>query len=79
MTHHNHPLSELFAQLGLAHDAQAIVAFIRQHAPLDTAQRLEEAAFWNASQRVFLHQARSEDADWAEVVDLLDAELRHRG
>lgn len=45
-----HDFSELFAQLGLAADAAAIDAFLR-----------EELA---------------EDADWAELVDQLDAALR---
>ena len=38
---------------------------------------LENAAFWRAGQAQFIHEAIAEDADWAEVVDHLDAQLRH--
>ena len=45
------------------------------HLPADTP--LENAAFWSAGQAQFIHEAIAEDADWAEVVDHLDAQLRH--
>lgn len=38
---------------------------------------LEQAAFWSAGQAEFIHEAVEFDPDWAEVVDLLNAQLRH--
>ncbi len=72
----NHNLQTLFMQLGLATSDQAIEAFIHNnHLPADIP--LEQAAFWSAGQAQFLREAISEDADWSEVVDLLDASLRN--
>ncbi|QDF96606.1 hypothetical protein CJ010_08700 [Azoarcus sp. DD4] len=71
-----HQLPDLFAQLGLAADAESITRFIRTHAPLADHLRLAEAPFWNPSQAAFLREEIAEDADWAEVVDQLDAALR---
>ena len=71
----NHPLHELFAQLGLPNDATAIQSFVQNHRlPADVA--LEDAPFWNVGQAQFIRESLSEDADWAEVVDHLDAMLR---
>lgn len=71
-----HPLSDLFAQLGLASEPEAIAAFIRTHAPLPEHIRLADAPFWNPAQASFLRDEINEDADWAEVVDQLNAALR---
>ena len=71
-----HTLVELFKQLGLPHDFEAITAFIAAHRPLANAVRLQDASFWSESQRAFLRDDISEDADWAEMVDTLDALLR---
>ncbi|MGM0516153.1 MAG: DUF2789 domain-containing protein [Pseudomonadota bacterium] len=71
-----HPLSELFDQLGLPSDEQAIEAFIERHRPLPSDVALAEAPFWNDSQRRFLTESLADDADWAESVDCLDARLR---
>lgn len=71
-----HSLQALFAQLGLANSDTAIEAFLlnnRLHAEVP----LEQAAFWNAGQAQFIREAIAEDADWAEIVDQLDAQLRH--
>lgn len=76
MEHGFHPLSELFAQLGLANDAPSIEAFIARHRPLAHAIPLADAPFWSESQRQFLRESIAEDADWAEAVDHLDALLR---
>ena len=57
-------------------DAAAIDAFIRSHAPLAEDVRLAEAPFWNSAQAAFLREELAEDADWAELVDQLDAALR---
>ncbi len=75
----SHPLSELFAQLGLATEREAIDAFIAQHAGLADDIRLAAAPFWSPQQAQFLCEALRDDADWAPVVDRLDALLRQRG
>ena len=71
-----HSLSTLFEQLGLPSTAAAIELFIALHQPLPPETRLAEALFWNKAQRAFLEEAISEDADWAELVDQLDARFR---
>lgn len=76
MEHGFHPLSELFAQLGLANDATSIEDFIARHRPLAHDVPLADAHFWSESQRQFLREAIAQDADWAEAVDHLDALLR---
>ncbi|MFZ5466796.1 MAG: DUF2789 domain-containing protein [Pseudomonadota bacterium] len=76
MEHGFHPLSELFAQLGLANDTKSIEAFIARHRPLAHDVTLAEARFWSESQRQFLRESIAQDADWAEAVDHLDALLR---
>ena len=72
----NHPLSSLFEQLGLQSSEQAIEKFIKSHAPIGGETELHEAKFWNPSQAAFLKEAKDNDADWAEIVDQLDAMLR---
>lgn len=71
-----HSINTLFAQLGLANSQEDIAKFVEQHKGLDASTPLSEASFWNQSQVNFLHEAIAEDADWAEVVDTLDAMLR---
>lgn len=71
-----HSLSTLFDQLGLDSTDQAIEGFINRNKPLPGHVELYEAGFWNASQASFLKQAKDDDADWAEIVDQLDAMLR---
>lgn len=71
-----HTLCELFRQLGLPEDVLAIQGFIAQHRPLPSNLKLVDAPFWNEGQRAFLQQSLSNDADWAELVDQLDARLR---
>lgn len=71
-----HSLHDLFSQLGLPAEDDAIEVFIRQHAPLDSATALHEAPFWNASQAHFLRTELCDDADWSEVVDALNSQLR---
>jgi hypothetical protein len=73
-----HNMSNLFAQLGQANDEAAIARFIESHRPLAEAIQLHEAPFWTASQAGFLREALLQDADWAEVADELNAELRAR-
>lgn len=72
----SHTIETLFAQLGLSNSEEAIEAFVRNnHLPPQIP--LENAAFWSAGQAQLIHEAIEEDADWAEVVDQLDARLRH--
>ena len=71
-----HSLESLFAQLGLADDRASIEAFIVSHSPLPNSVELADASFWTPAQSAFLREEILEDADWAEVVDELDAMLR---
>jgi hypothetical protein len=71
-----HTIESLFSQLGLSTNHEAIDAFIKNnHLPDDIP--LEQAAFWSAGQAQFIHEALELDSDWCEVVDQLDAQLRH--
>jgi hypothetical protein len=72
----NHTMQTLFAQLGLPNSDTAMDNFMQNnHLPAEIP--LERAAFWSAGQAQFIREAISLDADWAEVVDHLDAQLRH--
>jgi uncharacterized protein involved in type VI secretion and phage assembly len=71
-----HPFHQLFKQLGLPSDDDSIRRFIERHAPLPEEVRLADASFWTPSQAAFLRNEILEDADWAEVVDNLNAALR---
>jgi len=66
-----HHFSDLFAQLGLAHDPAAIATFITRHTPLTEGVRLPDAAFWSPTQAAFLRESLAQDSDWAGVVDQL--------
>lgn len=71
-----HPLKDLFDQLGLQSSSEAIAEFISLHSPLDASVSLSEAPFWNANQQEFLKDELLNDANWAAVIDLLNAQLR---
>lgn len=71
-----HHMTHLFAQLGLPSDAVAIDRFIAMHSPLPSAMLLSEAPFWTTGQAAFLQEGMLNDADWAEVIDALNCELR---
>ncbi len=71
-----HRLQDLFGQLGLPNAQADIDAFVKQHSPLADEVRLADAPFWTAAQAQFLLEEIGEDADWAEVVDQLNAMLR---
>ena len=71
-----HSFAELFTQLGLDADDKAIRGFLETHAPLAGEVRIEDASFWSTSQATFLREKILDDADWAEVVDQLNASLR---
>ena len=72
-----HSINSLFKQLGLPSETAEIDAFIEIHCPLPDHCLLHEAAFWTASQATFLSEEIEDDADWAEVVDELNARLRN--
>ncbi len=69
-------LPQLFAQLGLPDHPAAIEAFVQAHRPLPGAVALPDAPFWSPAQSQLLACELAEDADWAEVVDQLNAALR---
>ena len=71
-----HKFGDLFRQLGLSDDPPSIESFIASHRPVPAGVRLADAPFWSASQSQFLREEILEDADWAELVDSLDASLR---
>ena len=70
-----HSINNLFAQLGLASDDASITRFIQTHGPLASGLALADAAFWTPAQSAFLREEIMNDADWAEVIDQLNAEL----
>lgn len=76
MNPQHHRFSELFSQLGLPAEPAAIQAFVAAHAPLPGDTRLEDASFWSPSQARLLREELCADADWAEVIDQLNALLR---
>jgi hypothetical protein len=71
-----HTMSNLFSQLGLANGPQDIDTFIAAHRPLANEIALYRAPFWNAAHRTFLKEEIIDDADWAGVIDELNARLR---
>lgn len=73
-----HSLSSLFDQLGLPSDLMAIEKFIKMHSPLATNVLLSDALFWTTAQASFLHEEILNDADWAEVIDQLNAKLHSK-
>ncbi|HSI43994.1 MAG TPA: DUF2789 domain-containing protein [Methylotenera sp.] len=70
-----HTINNLFAQLGLQSDDMEIDHFINTHKHLDSSLSLSEAPFWTPSQAAFLREEILKDADWAEVIDQLNARL----
>ncbi|MCH9691216.1 MAG: DUF2789 domain-containing protein [Gammaproteobacteria bacterium] len=72
----HHTLQNLFAQLGLGAEQDEIEDFLARHHLAD-GELLLSADFWSEVQRSFLFEAIAEDSDWCEVVDELDALLRH--
>lgn len=71
-----HSMPDLFEQLGLSSRAADIEEFVERHSHQLGARALHEAKFWTPAQAEFLREAIEDDADWAEVVDQLDAMLR---
>lgn len=73
-----HSLNSLFAQLGLPSEQAAIEYFIKTHSPLATNILLSDAPFWTPAQAAFLREEILKDADWAEVIDQLNAKLHSK-
>lgn len=76
MDTHLHAMTELFAQLGLPATPEAIQAFIETNRDRAAHLALPDAPFWTPSQAEFLRDQVQNDADWAGVIDRLDAALR---
>ena len=70
-----HSINNLFAQLGLPSDDAAIEHFIKTHQALTTSVVLSDATFWTPAQAAFLREEILKDADWAEIIDQLNAKL----
>lgn len=68
-------MQNLFAQLGEPNDEAAITRFIEKHGHLRGHTHLHEAPFWSPAQAAFLRDAIVQDANWAPVVDTLNARL----
>lgn len=71
-----HTLQTLFQQLGLSATDVAIENFVHNN-HLGAEIPLDHAACWSAGQAQFIREALDDDSDWSEVVDQLDALLRH--
>jgi uncharacterized protein involved in type VI secretion and phage assembly len=72
-----HTLTALFDQLGMPSDQASIDRFIERHSPVPAEIALQDAPFWSDSQSHFLEEGLEDDSDWAEVIDELDAQMRH--
>ncbi|WP_205203026.1 DUF2789 domain-containing protein [Azonexus hydrophilus] len=75
MQNSQYTLSHLFAQLGLPAEAQQIEDFITARRPLANGVALYRAPFWSPAQRAFLKEEIIEDAEWALVIEELNARL----
>jgi hypothetical protein len=70
-----HTINNLFAQLGLGHSDTEIENFIKTHNHLAGYVTLADAPYWTPAQAAFLREEILKDADWAEVIDQLNARL----
>ncbi|MGP1716560.1 MAG: DUF2789 domain-containing protein [Methylophilus sp.] len=70
-----HTLNNLFAQLGLPNSDEEIDSFIQTHSHLAGYISLADATYWTPAQAAFLREEILKDADWAEVIDQLNARL----
>ncbi|MEE1652911.1 DUF2789 domain-containing protein [Brachymonas sp. G13] len=69
-------MEDLFSQLGLPSDEQAIRDFVQNNRLDASCVNLCDAPFWNESQARFLKEELERDANWAVVVDDLAARLQ---
>ncbi|MFT5887830.1 MAG: hypothetical protein ACI9BO_000643 [Zhongshania sp.] len=72
-----HTMNLLFQQLGLPASDEEIEKFIVRHRPLPRGLQIHEASFWKPAQTQLLKESLDLDAEWAELVDELDARLRY--
>jgi hypothetical protein len=70
-----HTINNLFAQLGLGSSETEIENFIKTHNHLASYITLADAPYWTPAQAAFLKEEILKDADWAEVIDQLNARL----
>lgn len=70
-----HSVRELFKQLGLPADVDAIEQFLTEKTPLQPGTLLANASFWSTDQRIFLEEEWLRDADWVSTIDLLNTLL----
>lgn len=73
-----HTINNLFAQLGLPNSDAEIETFIQTHSHLAGYISLAEAPYWTPAQAAFLREEILKDADWAEVIDQLNARLHKK-
>ena len=66
----------MIAHCGKRSGLRSVDAFIASHAPLANDIPIAAAPFWSPAQAAFLREELAEDADWAEVIDVLSARLR---
>jgi len=67
-------MTNLFLQLGLHAEDEAIAQFIKDH-QLPTDISICDAPYWSEAQRQFLCEQIASDASWAIVVDQLNESL----
>jgi len=72
-----HTLNGLFAQLGLPDSDADIAEFVERHKPVGRSTPLYQLSIFSSAQQSFLRESLQADADWAEVIDVLDGMLRH--
>lgn len=70
----HHSLNELFKQLGLQSDDEAISVFISSNKSIDN-KRLHQLEIWTSTQSDFIKECLENDADWSGIVDELNIRL----
>ncbi|MCE4554355.1 DUF2789 family protein [Roseateles cellulosilyticus] len=70
-----HRLRELFDQLGLPSEPEAIDAFITRHRPAAQGCALPDAPVWTPAQAAFLRESIAADDDWALPAEWLEQAL----
>lgn len=71
-----HSMTSLFKQLGLPSEPVDIQRFIEENRPVSIEIHLYDAPFWSPTQAAFLRESILIDADWAVIIDRLNAALR---
>ena len=67
-------MTNLFEQLGLDSNEEAIQKFIETH-QLDADTLIVDAPYWSVGQKQFLAEKIKSDGEWALVVDQLNESL----